>query len=196
MSQKFKQRARLHYPEYENNIADLRLAHNITITELAEIAGCDPGTIVNLQGGHIPPFYVVDRITNGKQYWAGDIRPYVEKICKYFNESPGDLFPRDICDIQRHELFKDQVSDLLIGQYSKNEYDPDTWQIRERLLRVLKTLHPRETIMMVLMYWHGYSMVEVAKFCDLTRARIAQIHTRSLRKLRDPTRSRFLKDFV
>ena len=173
------------------------MAHNITLKELAEIAGCTVGTILNLQGGHIPPFYMADRMVNGTKYYAGDIRPYVEKICRHFNETPGDLFPRDICDIQRHELFKDQVSYLLISQYSKNEYDPDNWQLRDRLLKCLATLRPKEEQILLLIYFYGCNLGEAAASAGYkTKERVRQIQFRALRKLRHPTRSRLLKDFV
>ena len=72
--------------------------------------------------------------------------------------------------------------------------------LKEQLLEVLKTLTEREQ--RVLRLWFGLddgkarTLEEVGKVFYVTRERIRQIEAKALRKLRHPSRSRKLKDFL
>ncbi|RLC68494.1 MAG: hypothetical protein DRH97_02960 [Chloroflexi bacterium] len=186
----------LRYSEYDNNLGELRMAHHLTMVELAEIAKCGYWEISGLQNGYTAPFYTRKATVDGKTYYAGELRRSVENICKHFNESPGDLFPRDICDIERNEVRKEDIAWLLIGQYTKNEYDIDTWQLRASLRKIMATLTVREERVLFLRFWEGYTLEEVAEELGFTRERGRQIQGKALRKLRHPTRSIKLKGFV
>ena len=72
--------------------------------------------------------------------------------------------------------------------------------LREQLINVLGTLTPREEKVLRLRFGiedgRARTLEEVGKEFDVTRERIRQIEAKALRKLRHPSRSKKLKDFL
>ena len=72
--------------------------------------------------------------------------------------------------------------------------------MREQLSDVLKTLTPREARVLSLRYGlddgNPKTLEEVGKEFNVTRERIRQIEAKALRKLRHPSRSKKLRDFL
>ena len=72
--------------------------------------------------------------------------------------------------------------------------------LKEQLDEVLKTLTTREAKVLALRFGleggHPHTLEEVGKEFDVTRERIRQIEAKALRKLRHPSRSKKLKDFL
>ncbi len=72
--------------------------------------------------------------------------------------------------------------------------------LKEQLMEVLDTLTPREKRVLLLRYGledgRGRTLEEVGKEFNVTRERIRQIEAKALRKLRHPSRSKKLKDFL
>ena len=72
--------------------------------------------------------------------------------------------------------------------------------LKEQLLHVLDTLTPREEKVLRLRYGiddgKPRTLEEVGKEFNVTRERIRQIEAKALRKLRHPSRSKKLKDFI
>lgn len=72
--------------------------------------------------------------------------------------------------------------------------------LKEQLSEVLKTLTPREGKVLRLRFGlddgRQRTLEEVGKEFDVTRERIRQIEAKALRKLRHPSRSKKLKDFL
>ncbi len=72
--------------------------------------------------------------------------------------------------------------------------------LKEQLLGVLDTLTPREEKVLRLRYGlddgRPRTLEEVGKEFNVTRERIRQIEAKALRKLRHPSRSKRLKDFI
>jgi RNA polymerase primary sigma factor len=72
--------------------------------------------------------------------------------------------------------------------------------LREQLLSVLSTLTPREEKVLRLRFGledgKARTLEEVGKEFNVTRERIRQIEAKALRKLRHPSRSKKLKDFL
>ena len=72
--------------------------------------------------------------------------------------------------------------------------------LREQLLDVLETLNDRERDVLMLRFGlidgHSHTLEEVGQAFDVTRERIRQIEAKALRKLRHPTRSKKLKDYL
>jgi RNA polymerase primary sigma factor len=72
--------------------------------------------------------------------------------------------------------------------------------LKEQLVTVLETLTEREQKVLKLRFGlddgRARTLEEVGKEFDVTRERIRQIEAKALRKLRHPTRSRILKDYL
>lgn len=72
--------------------------------------------------------------------------------------------------------------------------------LKEQLSGVLKTLTPREAKVLSLRFGledgRQRTLEEVGREFDVTRERIRQIEAKALRKLRHPSRSKILKDFL
>ena len=72
--------------------------------------------------------------------------------------------------------------------------------LREQLEEVMKTLTPREAKVLKLRFGLGdgksRTLEEVGKEFNVTRERIRQIEAKALRKLRHPSRSKKLKDYM
>jgi RNA polymerase primary sigma factor len=72
--------------------------------------------------------------------------------------------------------------------------------LKEQLLHILDTLTPREEKVLRLRYGiddgKSRTLEEVGKEFNVTRERIRQIEAKALRKLRHPSRSKKLKDFL
>ncbi|MBR7136645.1 MAG: RNA polymerase sigma factor RpoD [Clostridia bacterium] len=72
--------------------------------------------------------------------------------------------------------------------------------LKEQLMGVLKTLTPREEMVLKLRFGledgRNRTLEEVGKEFNVTRERIRQIEAKALRKLRHPSRSKRLKDFL
>ena len=72
--------------------------------------------------------------------------------------------------------------------------------LREQLASVLKTLNPREQKVLILRYGledgKPRTLEDVGKVFNVTRERIRQIEAKALRKLRHPSRSKRLKDYL
>ena len=76
----------------------------------------------------------------------------------------------------------------------------ETNMLKEHLVQVLSTLTPREEKVLRLRYGiddsHPRTLEEVGKEFNVTRERIRQIEAKALRKLRHPSRSRKLRDYL
>jgi RNA polymerase primary sigma factor len=72
--------------------------------------------------------------------------------------------------------------------------------LREEIERMLNSLTPREARVLQLRYGladgHSYTLEEVGARFGVTRERIRQIETKAIRRLRHPTRSRKLRDYL
>ena len=72
--------------------------------------------------------------------------------------------------------------------------------LREQLMSVLSTLTPREEKVLRLRFGlddgRARTLEEVGKEFKVTRERIRQIEAKALRKIRHPSRSKKLKDFL
>ncbi len=72
--------------------------------------------------------------------------------------------------------------------------------LKETLLNVLNSLTPREEKVLRLRYGvddgRPRTLEEVGREFNVTRERIRQIEAKALRKLRHPSRSKHLRDFL
>ncbi len=93
-----------------------------------------------------------------------------------------------------------EVYDFVVDENAKSPVDSVVSTIlKEQLLAVIDTLTPREQKVIRLRYGlddaHPRTLEEVGREFNVTRERIRQIEAKALRKLRNPNRSKKLKDF-
>ena len=118
-----------------------------------------------------------------------------------------------VCEIQRIAL--DPVSletpigeeeDSHLGDFIEDDHVTSPQDqtasalLKEQLLAILDTLSPREEMVLRLRYGiddgHPRTLEEVGKEFGVTRERIRQIEAKALRKLRHPSRSKKVRDYV
>jgi len=93
------------------------------------------------------------------------------------------------------------LADFIQDEYSPSPQDLASYTLlREQLEEVLKTLTPREAMVLKLRFGledgRPRTLEEVGKQFEVTRERIRQIEAKALRKLRHPSRSKKLRDYM
>ena len=93
------------------------------------------------------------------------------------------------------------LGDFLPDDKASEPADAATFALlQEQLANVLKTRTPREEMVLRLRYGledgRMHTLEEVGEEFQVTRERIRQIEAKALRKLRHPSRSRILRDFL
>ena len=134
--------------------------------------------------------------------------PQPEEIAKEMN-MPVDRV-RDILKIAQEPVSLEtpigEEEDSHLGDFIPDDDAPEPAEaasfmlLKEQLVEVLKTLTPREEKVLRLRFGiedgHTRTLEEVGKEFNVTRERIRQIEAKALRKLRHPSRSRKLKDYL
>jgi len=134
--------------------------------------------------------------------------PTVEEIAKEMGISEDKV--REIQRISQDTISLDtpvgEEEDSNLGTFLQDENaanpsDSATiLMLKEQLLDVLSTLTPREQKVIMLRYGiddgHPRTLEEVGKAFNVTRERIRQIEAKALKKLKHPSRSKKLKDFL
>ena len=137
-----------------------------------------------------------------------DRGPTPEEIAKEM-----DMSVEKVMEIQK--IAQDPVSletpigeedDSHLGDFIQDEDSPAPQDaasytlLREQLEEVMKTLTPREAKVLRLRFGlddgKARTLEEVGKEFDVTRERIRQIEAKALRKLRHPSRSKKLRDYM
>jgi RNA polymerase primary sigma factor len=140
--------------------------------------------------------------------------PTVEEIAVAMSEGSEVAFTperiREIIKMRREPVSLEtpigEEEDALLGDFIEDTraiapHDAATQtMLREQVEAVLDSLNGRERRVLTLRFGledgHARTLEEVAKEFGLTRERIRQIEAIALRKLRHPSRSRKLRDFV
>jgi len=116
----------------------------------------------------------------------------------------ADVFLQELTEkAERHFVWENLAQknpfEIVLGEEDPAE-QVDVDALRSVFSEVLFTLTPREQRILILRFGleggGTRSLVEVAKEFNVTKERIRQIESRALRKLRHPSRSRHLKDYV
>ncbi|MBE6614602.1 MAG: RNA polymerase sigma factor RpoD [Ruminococcaceae bacterium] len=99
------------------------------------------------------------------------------------------------------EADESHLGDFIPDEDSMSPSDAAAYQmLREQLGEVLQTLTPREEMVIRLRYGlddgRPRTLEEVGQQFQITRERIRQIEAKALRKIRHPSRSKFLKDYL
>ena len=164
--------------EYESNLNDYRLTFGLTIKEICYKAKISTTTYCGLNNGMESPFYK-----------NGEIKPYVEKICRLFKATLAELFPRYVCDLNRKtELTSDQILDITTGETTNVER---IFLLRD-IDKALATLTKRERFVIIETFFNDSTFTEVGACLGVSGGRVRQIQSKALRKIRAPGRRSFL----
>lgn len=134
--------------------------------------------------------------------------PQPEEIAEHLNMEVEKV--REIMKIAQKPISLEtpigEEEDSQLGDFVEDEHietparSATFVMLREELLEVLDTLTPREQEVLILRFGlndgRARTLEEVGKEFDVTRERIRQIEAKALRKLRHPSRSKKLKDFL
>ncbi len=132
----------------------------------------------------------------------------VDEIAKEMNTTPDKV--REIMKIALDpvslEMPIGEEEDSHLGDFIQDEETPapsdavSQTMLREQLIEVLHTLTPREEQVLILRFGlkdgKMRTLEEVGEEFHITRERIRQIEAKALRKLRHPSRSKRLKDYL
>jgi len=134
--------------------------------------------------------------------------PQIEEIAKEMNMSIDKV--REIMKVAQEPVSLEtpigEEEDSHLGDFIPDDDAPPPADaasfilLKEQLSTVLGTLTPREEKVLRLRFGlddgRARTLEEVGKEFDVTRERIRQIEAKALRKLRHPTRSKKLKDYL
>ncbi len=134
--------------------------------------------------------------------------PSAEEIAKELDMSVDKV--REILRVSQEPVSLEtpigEEEDSHLGDFIQDEEAPSPAEaashtlLKEQLSSVLSTLTPREEEVLRLRFGlkdgRSRTLEEVGKVFNVTRERIRQIEAKALRKLRHPSRSKRLKDFL
>jgi len=134
--------------------------------------------------------------------------PTVEEVAVELDMSPSRI--ERIREIAQRplslELPVGEEEDSELGDFIEDEETPlpteAAWQelLREEIEQVLSSLSPREARVLQLRFGladgYQHTLEEVGEKFGVTRERIRQIETKAIRRLRHPTRSQRLRDYL
>ena len=134
--------------------------------------------------------------------------PSPEEIAREMETTPDRV--REILKISQEPVSLEtpigEEEDSHLGDFIQDENAPVPAEaatftlLKEQLNEVLDTLTERERKVLILRFGledgRGRTLEEVGKEFNVTRERIRQIEAKALRKLRHPSRSRKLKDYL
>ena len=159
------------------------------------------------------PVHMVETITRVKKVSSQLLHknghePTAEEIAAEIN-MPADKV-REIMRIAQEPVSLEtpigEEEDSHLGDFIPDDEAPapqdaaSQAMLKEQLAAVLQTLTPREEMVLRLRFGlvdgRSRTLEEVGKEFNVTRERIRQIEAKALRKLRHPSRSKKLKDFI
>ncbi|HOO25433.1 MAG TPA: RNA polymerase sigma factor RpoD [Clostridiales bacterium] len=134
--------------------------------------------------------------------------PTAEEIAEELGMTPDKV--REILRVAQEPVSLEtpigEEEDSHLGDFIPDEDAPapadsaSMLMLKEQIEEVLETLTPREAKVLRmrfgLMDGQAHTLEEVGKEFDVTRERIRQIEAKALRKLRHPSRSKKLRDFL
>jgi transcriptional regulator with XRE-family HTH domain len=165
--------------ERESPINTYRVSFGYSLKEICEVVGCSSTTFLKLATGLTPPYY----LRNMK------IRPYVQKIVELFNVPLSELFPRYVCDIDRHDskvILTNQVAGIVVGESFDQETNPLDLLIRKEKLEIIKRVIGRLITrdQQVMEHFINNETLDFSgKEIGVTKERVRQIRAKCIRDI-------------
>ena len=187
---------RLRFIPYNARLIDARKERGWTQKDMSKLTG-----ISSSHFGHIETLRAIPT------------QQMIEEISAALNLAQDYLFSESLMEAMREGLFDHRVAELEEQQLIRLTEDrrlhinngemvdlADRAILKKNLAEVLDTLSPREKRIIELRFGLedgiSRSAEEVGKEFDVTRERIRQIEEKALQKMRHPSRSSKLRDFL
>ncbi len=166
--------------EHESNIHKFRVAHGLTIKQLAKKAGVSINTIVGLTNGSLSPLCE-----------KGKLKESANKLCITLHCDTEELFPRYFCNIKipspptNQQTLSCTLSDYSLKKSASVEEQAIILHQKNQLLLLICTLSQRECDIIQLRFWNNYTLEQVAISYNVSRTRIRNIEKKAIRRLRE-----------
>jgi RNA polymerase sigma factor (sigma-70 family) len=133
-----------------------------------------------------------------------ELHPEAAKLCDVLGKLPEDLWSNDqLYPLQKNfsdmEMNLAQVVALLPKEYQSYDLDLSEFersQTKDLVSRVVSTLMPREQEVIWMRFKEELSLEECGMRLGISRERVRQIESRSIRKLRHPSRAGMIVDLT
>lgn len=176
-------------------LVEARKAKGVTQVQMAKDIGMSPQTLSHVENLRFIP----------KDEEMAEIAAYLVQAIDYLfpdvliEAIKAGVFRRRDAQLREPEIISLTEAQQLLLTYDMEE-EVDNHKLYEEIDQVLATLEPREAeVLRVRFGFDGgpsATLEEAGRVFGVTRERIRQIEAKALRKLRHPSRSRKLKDFL
>lgn len=167
--------------EYESPLHEYRVAMGLTVRELSTYSGVNQSAICALANGSLSPL---------SERKTGILKQSARKLCDFFKVTPGDLFPRYICELDRKKtvIFAKFEDNFISDLYDNSDPYVNLVKSERRtaLIRSINSLQIMERKFTCMYFFLGYSYREIATYYNVSVERVRQRIEKSLRKLRHP----------
>ncbi len=164
---------------YNYKLRMARKRYGMTPKEFSELVGVSYNTYISYENmTHIPKYDIA------------------MKISEILGIPTEELFPDLLKKMDKKKLKSIEMTRQVL--YSKEGLESiiDLNEAKEAIYKCLDTLDKREKRVLELRFFDGKTMEEVGDTFNVSRERVAQIESMALRKLRHPSRSLQLKQFL
>lgn len=142
---------------------------------------------------------------NPFKYGKNNYGKYIDtaiRLSEILKILPEELFPSNLYGLKKtqfvieKEITAVQFNKRLMIEDSNPENQAIRNEVNEKLSDVIKTLSHRHQKAITMRYFENANYEEMGKELKVSRERARQIEAEALRKLRNPTRARRLKDLL
>lgn len=134
----------------------------------------------------------------------GELRRDAAKLCEVLNKLPEDLWSNEqLYPLEKNfsEMEMDYAQVVALLPQEQQSYLPDfsefeQTQTKALISKAVSTLRPREQAILRMRFEDDLTLEECARQLHVTRERVHQIETKTLRKMRDPKRVGMLVDLM
>ena len=175
---------------------------------LADATGIDKGSIGDLESFKKSPRKICSGFGVRPNYDIGWSKPAL-MLANFFGVEPEEIFPPGTWYLKggKPVVREISLSDLMQlpgeAEYLALPSPEDITmrsELREQVEAALRTLTPREKRVIEMRFGIGensdHTLEEVGQDFEVTRERIRQIEAKALRKMRHPSRSKNLRQFI
>ena len=177
------------------SLSDVSRVIRLPVHIVEQLSKIDKATkkLINEEGREPSPENIVDEVRNTFNSPRFSIEDYNRILRVATNPTSLDKSIHESEDNSFRDLIEDRNAENPVQEVSKS-------LLKERLIEVLGSLTYREREIVKLRFGLGdgyiYTLEEIGKIYKITRERVRQIEAKALRKLKHPSRSKLLENFI